>query len=376
MHEISTVQFSRLVGLLYDIGDDPQRWTAFLAELSTQFEGARITLKGQDLRSGLSLGVVSAGWEPGFLESYAAYYGAINPWVGVLAGMQVGVPGQPEQRMPFAELQRTEFYNDWLRPQGIGTAAALLVKRDTTRLFSISADFGLAEAGRVQVPLLSLLELLAPHVARAFDLTGRIARIRASEAFQSEFAASEDPALLLDASGRVVQSNAHGESLRRRGDPFHYDAAGRLVLVDADAQSLLERGLRALAAGTTSATLDRFAVRTEHGAWEAALSPHHRSVGDDLMGYHLANAAPIALLHLHRPSGLSVFAAAARLTEAEAHVVAGLLEAKPLSVIAAERNVSINTIRNQLKAVFGKSGLHRQAEVVAAVRRATPHKER
>jgi DNA-binding CsgD family transcriptional regulator len=53
------------------------------------------------------------------------------------------------------------------------------------------------------------------------------------------------------------------------------------------------------------------------------------------------------------------------LTPAEARVARGIGQGQSLTAMAAELTVSQETLRKQLKAVFGKTGLRRQAELAA-----------
>lgn len=55
------------------------------------------------------------------------------------------------------------------------------------------------------------------------------------------------------------------------------------------------------------------------------------------------------------------------LTAAEARVLLAILEGKNLAGHAADAGVSINTINTQMKALFAKTGCHRQADLVAMV---------
>jgi DNA-binding CsgD family transcriptional regulator len=57
------------------------------------------------------------------------------------------------------------------------------------------------------------------------------------------------------------------------------------------------------------------------------------------------------------------------LTVAESRVAASVGVGKDLSEIACENNVSIGTVRNQLKSVFQKTGISKQSEVVRLVHR-------
>jgi len=56
---------------------------------------------------------------------------------------------------------------------------------------------------------------------------------------------------------------------------------------------------------------------------------------------------------------------------AEASVCFGLLQKKCLKEVAREKNISIHTVREQLRQVFIKTGLHSQKDVVAAILKAS-----
>jgi DNA-binding CsgD family transcriptional regulator len=55
------------------------------------------------------------------------------------------------------------------------------------------------------------------------------------------------------------------------------------------------------------------------------------------------------------------------LTEAEAHLAVALCDGKTLEEISVERGTTVNTVRSQLKSVFGKTGASRQADLVSLI---------
>lgn len=57
------------------------------------------------------------------------------------------------------------------------------------------------------------------------------------------------------------------------------------------------------------------------------------------------------------------------LTPSEAEMTALLAQGQSLEAIAAARGVCLDTVRTQLRAVFKKTGMHRQGELVSAVGR-------
>jgi DNA-binding CsgD family transcriptional regulator len=60
------------------------------------------------------------------------------------------------------------------------------------------------------------------------------------------------------------------------------------------------------------------------------------------------------------------------LTRAEARVAEGITQGKSVNRLAAELGLSAATVRSYLKSVFGKTGVHRQAELVSLLARAQP----
>ncbi len=58
-----------------------------------------------------------------------------------------------------------------------------------------------------------------------------------------------------------------------------------------------------------------------------------------------------------------------QLTHAEAELVRLIAEGNSLEEVAAERGVTMNTVRSQLKQVFSKTGTSRQGELVQLVLR-------
>jgi len=53
------------------------------------------------------------------------------------------------------------------------------------------------------------------------------------------------------------------------------------------------------------------------------------------------------------------------LSQAEARVASAIAKGKTLEEISVEAGLSVNTIKSQLKAVFVKTGVSRQADLVA-----------
>ncbi len=62
--------------------------------------------------------------------------------------------------------------------------------------------------------------------------------------------------------------------------------------------------------------------------------------------------------------GLEAWAAAFRLSPAETRLWAALIAGRRVIDVAEESGVSVNTVRVQLRSLFAKTGMHRQADLL------------
>lgn len=69
------------------------------------------------------------------------------------------------------------------------------------------------------------------------------------------------------------------------------------------------------------------------------------------------------------PQSTNVFAETYGLTKGEAQIIDRLLDGDTLVAAAASIGISINTAKSHLSHVFAKTGVHRQAELIALIHR-------
>ncbi len=375
MDGISLEQYSRLVELIYDAGADRSRWQAFVDALSTTFDEARVVMQAHDLASNLSLGTLNQAYDPALAASYDEHYASINAWLPAIMAMPLGRAATPETWVPRQDLVNSEYYADWARPQGLDTAAGLVLHRDANRVMILSANLNEAREGHKQQPMLGLLDLLAPHLYRAFDLARRAAGSAAGAPLQAVLATLPDAALVLSRDGRVLIANAAAEALLRTRSLRL--AEGRLSFGDAEADRRLHLALHRIATADYRRLGGPFPVRGSAGQppLMATVTPLTEAVRSlEAMLPILGDSTPTILLRLQASVPAAATAAqlqaAYGLTRAEAALALDLANGHALQTIAQSRNTSPHTVRNQLKSVFEKTGVHRQAELVALLRRA------
>src|SRR5262245_42852565 len=107
----------RLLERLHDAALDPQKWPSFLNALPQYFGGARGIMH---LCAGETPAFVNFGNDPAYEAAYARHFakGDPHPAVG-FHKLPLGKGFDPAHFLERAWVERTEFFNDWMKPQGI-----------------------------------------------------------------------------------------------------------------------------------------------------------------------------------------------------------------------------------------------------------------
>ena len=172
------------------------------------------------------------------------------------------------------------------------------------------------------------------------------------------------PAFVLDGLGRVAAVTAGGEA----------------ALADGDCVRVADRQIRAVSPaddGAIDAAIAAALSRDGAGQGTAVIRPRGRPLERALLSVARLPTQPmnfgfvphaIAILRMPgraRAPGLEVLRLAFNLTAAEADVAAALASGRSRAQIAAERGVAPETVKAQLKSLFVKTGVGREAELIA-----------
>ncbi|MGY3447159.1 helix-turn-helix transcriptional regulator [Bradyrhizobium sp. USDA 4473] len=181
----------------------------------------------------------------------------------------------------------------------------------------------------------------------------------------------QSPALALDRNGVVLGINAGADAVF---DSELLVRNSRLVIRDGKARQAFER-MTSDAAGSNEF---RRGSRSQVGNIIVARRETKKPILMKLLPVNGAASAPflgarfiITLTDLEaaRPSSLATISEAFSLTRAEAKVASMIAAGVSPEEIAGELRVSRETVRNQIKAIFAKTGTHRQSELAALVAR-------
>jgi DNA-binding CsgD family transcriptional regulator len=263
--------------------------------------------------------------------------------------------------MPKSELVRTEFYNDFLAPQRLGSmlSAVTLVEQGQQTVIATHRQDEFAPE-HVQ-----LFQLLAPHLQRAVQLNTRLADLEMRCAASAEaLNRLEQGALLVDGSVGVVFASQEAERLFAAGDGLRV-TKGVLCASSAADTALLH----ALIAGCARQGADAGgSLRLSRGPDRVPLSVQVAPLRSEAPLFSMTERA-VAILFVTDPDRKTRLPIAwlqqrFGLTAAEAAFAGGIMAGGGIQAAADRLQISRSTGRTHLARIFEKTGTHRQAELV------------
>ena len=363
---------TELIELVYDAVLDPGLWPRFLRALAGAIGGASIGMSLRHPRPGDPGWVLFHDTDPAYDAAYQERFFRIDPF---RARSSTLAPGSCEVMAGGAvdatALARSEFYNEWMRPQGWLPSPSLGVTLDRDRSgepigLGIFRPRGARAYGDRE---LRLLRVLVPHLQRATRTALRLSSAETAAALAGDaLELLPVAALLVDADGRVVRANRRALALAERGDAVAHSRGG--LVLRPYLSGMLRRLAEAHRAGRIAVAPDdvphRVSVpRTGDGSplRVSALpcSTRHPSGSEGPRGY--------LWVLIEDPDDVVLPSVAALeselgLTAAEARLCALLVSGLRLAEAADEVGVSQETVRTQLKSAFRKTGARSQADLI------------
>lgn len=362
-----------LIEHLYDAAVGVADWNTALESLSDLFNGSAAALGIVGPRS---IGrIVQVGVDPACEARYLERHAGRNELAARSAVVPVGTVVTDRDLMPRAEFLRTAFYDECLRPHGLSTLMNLRAARGEGGVVANVCILRSAGQGDFGPEDVQLFESLAPHLRRAVAVHVRLAEAEGERrALSATLDKLPHAALLVDAASVVRFANRAGaELLADRRNSVFADANDGMALRAAtrDETAALRRSV-AVAVGDDRARLPQAAERVRLSRADKA--PLIATVVP-LTAAELAAAGlrpdPAALLVLIEPEAKAGTLSSAvlretfGLTPAEAEIAARAARGEGMPVVAEALGVPQGTARLHLHRVFEKTGVRRQAELVA-----------
>jgi DNA-binding CsgD family transcriptional regulator len=358
-----------LLDALYDAAVDSSRWVDFLHQLTraARCDSAALVVHDFDNVSssvGQQFGLSSSG-----THLYAQHYYKLDVWTARARESRTPVlTATSEQLCPWSEFRRTEYYNDFLRPNGIAHGAFSVVKSSDSHITSLSLYRG--HKGEFTNAELEILQFVTPHVRRALRVHSEFSRLR-NEAndWKAALDAVSTPILLLGRRGTVIGVNAAAAALVSKKDGLLLTRDGISAERPSEAQALHH-------------LLKQVTIPQPDGSWKSAgaLKVSRRSgaplnvvmSAPSRKSSFIADHRVFALMFVNDPDqrpvpAPSVLQMLFGLTPSEARVALHLAEGQDLRTACDEFSITYATGRAHLRNIFQKVGVRRQAELSSLI---------
>jgi DNA-binding CsgD family transcriptional regulator/PAS domain-containing protein len=373
---ISVSEFSHLVSGIFAAAVSAEPWDAAITEISAAFEdptGRTGHVLGTKLLDANGLcRTVTGTANPEADISYRDYYGPLDHVMQAVECGPVGVVRTGTELI--APHTGCEFYADWIRPNDLeeGLFVRLTGHANPT-------SFVVAGSKRSQsfdsADRVTLMAELVPHLQQALCAHDQLSALTRRNGDLADALNMLPHGIIVVGTGlRILECNTAAENLLAEGQALRM-SAGCLAASARHAQQRLQQLVHSAIAGDGSGVRSGGALACDrpapHGPYVLHVLPiDRRTVG-------VVTPGPTALVVVVDADRdpfpeAPILRQLYDLTTAEATVARLLAHGRCPTAIADQLSLSPTTVKTHLRAIFDKTGTHRQAELVAHLLSATP----
>jgi DNA-binding CsgD family transcriptional regulator len=361
---------SRLVENIYSTVVDPDAWHAFLDALvsGTNSRSARLLVMNSQANRVISS--IKLNIDDNYHRQYVEHYVNTCPWRPELlqknSGRLYSTYLHFNRRQ--SDFLRTEFYNDWARPQDIHHGVCGTIYSDSSRTVQLLVQRTRDQGYYTEEETVFLNDFI-PHLQHSFLLAGQVADSRArAEAIAIAAGDETLPFLLLDFGLRPIYCNPSAEALISTETSLIL-ANGQLKVADESQNQCLQQLLRKC--------LDAADSRAFHSAGGTLEVPRPNSASLQLLVRPVHPDIPVlagapagyVAVYIYEPEA-RVAIDCERLTrlyslsKAEIRVAKAMLVNPNPGDVAKRCSISLHTVRSHLKAIFAKTETRSQADLM------------
>jgi DNA-binding CsgD family transcriptional regulator len=364
---------AKLLDLIYGAVADPKRWPDVLVAVSDNLGAIGGMLAYVPPPASRKAPTQILGRLPEEASAVFRERHAWNPWTVAVSKYPFGKAVSANSLIEPGLIRKTEFYADVLAPWD--QADILDINHKALSADGSVGGFGFSLSTRAAERAderVRRLDPLTPHLCRAFEASLLLgARADGQRQLSVILELMPNAALLLDARGRVTQTNKAAEELLRQSDGIAFDGKGSLQLVSALlgerlALSLALKGAIDVADGFGTSLSEPVRISRRSGAAPLLVLPVPLPRPSFPLWELVAPARVLVVIvdpSAKSRATASVIQAAYGLTAAEARVALLLASGISGSQMPVTLGVTAATIKTHLRRCFEKTGTHSQAEL-------------
>jgi len=371
---------SQLIGLIYQGALEEQPWQSALPALRESMDAQVVSLilrpptaddqgvilnsvRPEADRNGDGALADPNDWE---VSAYREQFFSLDPFVNLPLDTVVAL----EDILPDRQLVASDYYLHYLEPIDLFRILGV----DTAEPGGMLARLRFSRSRReprFRARERRLLEALTPHLRRAIEFSARLNRMTSErDVYAGAVSQLSVASIILDEQGRMLTTNDVGRALLDQNEGLSL-RDGRLHVegreFNKELQEALATIIRAQQQGETSLVramrVPRPAGRSDLGLVIRPVPASQWSAGQSSPSVAVFISDP----DLQESTSRQVLGELFALTPAEANLATLLARGLSLAQVSDAQNISQHTARAQLKSIFAKMGVSRQAELVRLV---------
>lgn len=362
---MSSPQTEAVVDEIYACLVGRTSWERFVGNLAARVPGGKASLFCYNPSEKKGTFNLASPMDEADAISFRDYYVHVNPLIPPALERPVDLGTVADTLCARDVFLRSEFYNDYLRPQGIESAMGVTAIRDPSCFFFLIGFTGQAD-GNANEPFARMFGEISPHLRRAFSFYRRSVTREAIgpighsilDAFNAGAVVVDEERMIRSASPSAREMMTHGVGIRSHGRGV------RMALPRAnDALRLMCKrdytGPKTLA----------FTSRTERVTLVSIRK-------DPLPAYFEGPTILILIEPLARELQASDIEDVGRLFQlsaAEQRVVLGLVEGLSARMIADRHGISVETVRTQIKHIYAKTESSSRVDLIRTLQGLAVH---
>ena len=365
----SIAAFSHVVECIYDCTLDPAHWPEAIREICQATRCMAGTINVSDLVTGTHR--LQQQWNFGaeWLERMVHYGPEIAEMLNSIPDLQTRPLDEPFVGMRDVDpgvLQRSRYYKEWLRPQGVIDAIHLTVLRQRNRIGGLAMSRH-ERAGIMADREIAILRLLAPHIRRAITISD-VLDMRTVEigTFEASLDLIATGILLVDGHATIIHANRSARAMLSAGSPIRSERGQLRTYWPETTAALMTAIAKAIDDEATIGSAG-IGVPAAQSDGEPALIHVLPLTGGDIRA-RIAPRASAALFITPAGDGIGTPAAALTalfdLTAAEMRTLELLLAGDTPAQAADKLGIQITTLRTHQAHIFDKTGTSRLPDLI------------
>lgn len=355
-----------LIEEIFGAAIDPERWPSVVRKIEKEFNSPSAGVFTQNLLTNEFRPVLLTGIEEEYLESYGEYYAKINPWYALnLTAPGYLVTDQTVDRIKgdTRAFGRTEFCNDWMQRQGYRYAMGLALVAEGNQLINFWFQRS-QSAGCYTKQEQEDYKRISKFLAQAIEISRRLEHVQLNKfAAASVLERLKTGVVMLSHDMRVIYCNPHAETMMEEEKLISYKGNKFSCVVPKYSEKFslwLEEITQ-----TQQAPLESFRIMGENSSSGiSVLATPMRSKGKV---FSLLDPAVMLSISEYKDSPGDMrhqWQSQYNLTSRECDIAEQLIKGRSLRCVSDILELSYETVRWHLKAIFQKVEVNRQADLV------------